>query len=266
MYLTICFALLGLIIGSFLNVFVLRRGTSLGGRSRCMSCASELAWYDNVPFLSWFLLHGRCRSCGAAISLQYPIVEALMGFLFALIGASPLPLLLQSIACIITFLLLALALYDLRHTILPDEWVYPLAALSLLFSYLSGYLSSDGAVLFFLSGPLIALPLFLLWFTSKGAWMGLGDAKLALGIGWLLGAYWGFFALTFGFVLGALVSLLILLPLPHYVRLLEQWGIARLKRGGMRFTMKSEVPFGPFLIVSTLCLWFALLFQIPLPL
>ncbi|HVU75496.1 MAG TPA: prepilin peptidase [Candidatus Paceibacterota bacterium] len=256
--------LFGLIIGSFLNVLILRRSvSSLGGRSHCMSCGTQIAWYDNVPVVSWLLLDGRCRHCKSAISAQYPLVELLTAILFALLGGAPLSYAELFIGFSIIALAIAITVYDLRHTIIPDEWVYPFAILAISFAYLwSGLMA--GPVLFVLAGPLIAAPLFLLWLVSGGRWMGLGDAKLALGMGWLLGPLYGFYALSFGFILGAVIALCVLLPLPHIARALS--GIVRLSRGGMRFTMKSEVPFGPFLIVATLCIWFLLLYRIPLPL
>src|SRR5690606_3236364 len=110
-----------------------------------------------------------------------------------------------------------------------------------------------------------ALPLFSLWLISGGRWMGLGDAKLSLGIGWLLGPLWGIVAVFLAFVIGALISICILLPLPVLQRHLARWGILR-GTPPPSYTMKSEVPFGPFLIASTLLLWFALLYDIPLPL
>src|SRR6185503_8120428 len=83
---------LGAIIGSFLNVLVLRKGVqSLSGRSKCASCGKTIAWYDNIPLLSWVLLRGRCRACGSAISVQYPIVELVTAILFALVGITTFP-------------------------------------------------------------------------------------------------------------------------------------------------------------------------------
>jgi leader peptidase (prepilin peptidase)/N-methyltransferase len=256
--------LFGLIIGSFLNVVIIRRSVfSLGGRSHCMSCNADIAWYDNVPVISWLMLRGRCRCCKSRISAQYPLIELLTAILFALIGGASLTYLELALGFLIGALALAIAAYDIRHTIIPDEWVYPFAALSLVFAYL--WSGAIGGIAFLLiAGPLIALPLFLLWLFSRGAWMGLGDAKLALGMGWLLGPLYGFYALTFGFILGALVAVGILLPLPFIMRALK--GIARLSAGSASFTMKSEVPFGPFLIASTLCIWLLLLYRIPLPL
>jgi prepilin signal peptidase PulO-like enzyme (type II secretory pathway) len=256
--------LFGLIIGSFLNVVILRRcASALGGRSHCMSCRMTIRWYDNIPLLSWLALRGRCRFCKSRISPQYPLVELLTGVLFALLGGAPLTYPELAVGFCIIALLVAIAVYDLRHTIIPDEWVYPFALFALVFAYL--WIGPVGGIpLFLLAGPLIALPLFLLWLVSRGAWMGLGDAKLCLGIGWLLGPLYGFYALSFGFILGAFVALCILLPLPYLVRAAR--GIVRLSARGTRFTMKSEVPFGPFLIAAALIIWFLLLYHVQLPL
>jgi leader peptidase (prepilin peptidase)/N-methyltransferase len=256
--------LFGLIIGSFLNVLIIRRSVfSLGGRSHCMSCGKDIRWYDNIPLLSWVLLRGRCRFCKSRISPQYPAVELLTGVLFAALGGTPLTYPELAVGLTIVALLIAIAVYDLRHTIIPDEWVYPFALAALVFALLWRG-AAMGIWPLVLAGPAIALPLFLLWLVSGGAWMGLGDAKLALGMGWLLGPLYGFYALSFGFILGALIALCILLPLPHLMRMAQ--GIARLSAGAPRFTMKSEVPFGPFLIASTLIIWLLLLYRVPLPL
>ncbi|OGG54675.1 hypothetical protein A3C20_02000 [Candidatus Kaiserbacteria bacterium RIFCSPHIGHO2_02_FULL_55_25] len=261
------FGLFGLIVGSFLNVVIVRRGgKSLGGRSACMSCGVQIRWYDNIPLLSWLVLRGRCRSCGSRISVQYPLVETGTACLFALSGAAPIELLPRIGALPILALLLMITVYDLRHTIIPDEWVYLLAALALVYQFTFPAPVGFGTALLLLAGPAAALPLFLLWLFSKGAWMGLGDPKLALGVGWLLGPLWGVWAVFFSFIVGAFVSVFILLPLPHIMRFASETGIARLNRQSARFTMKSEVPFGPFLVGSCIFVWFSLLYHIPLPL
>jgi leader peptidase (prepilin peptidase)/N-methyltransferase len=226
-----------------------------------MSCGKLIRWYDNIPLISWVLLRGRCRFCGSRISLRYPAVELLTGLLFAALGGAPLTYAELAVGFCIVALLVAIAVYDLRHTIIADEWVYPFSVLALIFAALWGGTTDIWPLL--LSGPAIALPLFLLWLVSGGVWMGLGDAKLALGMGWLLGPLYGFYALSFGFILGALIAVGILLPLPYLMR---GWGIARLSVSTPRFTMKSEVPFGPFLIASTLVIWLLLLYRVPLPL
>jgi leader peptidase (prepilin peptidase)/N-methyltransferase len=83
----LAFGILGLCMGSFLNVVILRRGRrAFSGRSSCMSCAKTLAWYDLVPVVSWVFLRGRCRACGSSISIQYPLVEGATAILFAFFG------------------------------------------------------------------------------------------------------------------------------------------------------------------------------------
>src|SRR3989338_9192392 len=114
----IVFGLFGLIVGSFLNVIILRHGVrSIGGRSGCMSCGARLPWYDMGTVFSWLALRGRCRACRARISVQYPLVEAATGALFALLGASLLPFPQKVFGCIILALLVAIATYDFKHTI-----------------------------------------------------------------------------------------------------------------------------------------------------
>jgi len=258
------FGLFGLIIGSFLNVVILRRGArTVGGRSGCLSCGAPLRWYDLVPVVSWVALRGRCRACGSRISVQYPLVEASTAVLFACIGASDLSIPMQIISLIIIALLILITVYDLRHTIIPDEWSYTFAILAFIsassFAIGSGW---TGIFSLIIAGPLCALPLFALWLISRGRWMGLGDAKLALGIGFLLGQGTGLFAVFFAFVIGAVISVCFLLPY-SYVR--ARFGITRLGAGGAGFTMKSEVPFGPFLIASTLLVWLMTIYGMPIP-
>ncbi len=266
MFFSIPYALFGLIIGSFLNVVILRHGArSLSGRSGCMSCGAPLKWYDLLPVVSWLLLRGKCRRCHAAISIQYPLVELTNAVLFGFIGGSILPLSLSTPALVIASTLLVIAVYDIRHTIIPDEWVLVFIISSLFYSGINAYnalLIWPDALWLLLGGPIAALPLFCLWFFSKGAWMGFGDVKLALGMGWFLGPLLGIYAVFAAFVIGAVISVVILLPLPYILKAIR---MRRLK--GMRsgFTMKSEVAFGPFLIAATMLVWFASLNNATLP-
>lgn len=260
--------LLGAIIGSFLNVVILRRGlASLQGRSACLSCDTQLRWYDMIPIVSWLALRGRCRDCGSSISFQYPIVEMVTAALFAALAASPLiaqpHVLLLSFA--IASLLVCIAGYDMRHTIIPDTWAYLFAALALAYAFLAPEYGAIPLAMKLAAGPLAALPIAALWAISGGTWIGLGDAKLCLGIGWLLGPYYGVSAVFFAFIIGAVVSVCVLLPLPHVRLWLSQRGIVCFRSAGAGLTMKSEVPFGPFLIASTFFIWFSLLFNVNLP-
>ncbi len=266
--LTFAFGILGLIVGSFLNVVILRHGKKgIGGRSACPSCGALIRWHDNIPLLSWLLLRGKCRACHARISLQYPLVEAATGIAFAIVGpwaarlavpqATQIPLVAAYLA--IASLFIAIFVYDLYHKIIPDPWVFPLVLLAFASQLGSPFFVGSNSWWSLFAGPLTAAPLFALWLYSRGAWMGFGDVKLSLAIGWLLGPLYGFVAILFGFVLGAAISVCILLPLPHLIEFARKFGITRLAPTSPGFTMKSEIPFGPFLIASTFIVWLMLI-------
>lgn len=220
-----------------------------------MACGKTLSLIDLIPVLSWIFLRGRCRHCGSRISIQYPLVELCTGVLFGLVGyivwgsaSAPFDavhIALTLCSLIIVGVLVMIAVYDTLHTIIPDEWVYLFAGAGLLTHFLASQGTGESILVALMAGPIVASPLFALWLVSRGRWMGLGDPKLALGIGWLLGIPLGFTALFLSFVVGALISVLVFIPL------------SSLRKGGEHITMKSEVPFGPFLIASTVFVWFA---------
>jgi leader peptidase (prepilin peptidase) / N-methyltransferase len=246
------FGIFGALVGSFLNVLVIRWGERLPtGRSQCPQCKATIRPRDLVPILSWLVLRGRCRDCNARISIQYPLVEAITALVFFSIGAAPLPLLMQLFALPLASTLIAIAIYDFRTTYIPDLWVYIFAILAFLGNII---FSLDKGIVqeFFdplLSGALVAAPLFFLWFVSKGRWMGFGDVKLAVGMGFLLGMLGGIVALGVAFVVGAIVGLSLVglgKSIAHSPRFAHRFG---------GLTMKSEVPFGPFLVAATLATW-----------
>lgn len=244
--------LFGLIIGSFLNVVILRyqTGRSLSGRSGCLSCNRKLRWYELVPVFSFFLQKGHCRGCQSKISWQYPLVELLTGFLFVLVAwhfPGDWPAII--FYWLITSLLVIIVVYDFKHKIIPDRFVFALIILSLL----KPIILLDSPILLNLGlgvvGALaVSLPLFLLWLVSRGRWLGFGDVKLALGVGLLLGWQFGLSALMISFWLGAIIGLFLI-----------AWGKTRLWRKGKSYTMKSEVPFAPFLILG---FWLVFFFSI----
>jgi len=246
-------ALFGLILGSFANVLILREetGESIDGRSHCPSCKRTLEWYELFPVLSFILLRGKCRTCRARISWQYPLVEILVALGVAIVWLAPISLVQKVLGIPSIFILICIAVYDFRTTYIPDRWAYVFAACALAYAFASP-LTPGMWYLVLLSGPVIALPLFLLWLFSAGTWMGLGDAKIALGFGWLLGMGGGFLALGLAFVLGAIVGLALI-------------GITRLGNREDGLTMKSEVPFGPFLILALCIVWFSDLYGLGLP-
>jgi leader peptidase (prepilin peptidase)/N-methyltransferase len=112
----------------------------------------------------------------------------------------------------------------------------------------------QGVLALLAAGPFAAMPLFFLWAISRGKWMGFGDVKLALGMGWLLGPAPGIFAVFLGFVIGTII----LVPLVYGARLVTH--MRGYGSGARGLTMKSEVPFGPFLIMGTFLVWISLLY------
>ena len=238
-------ALLGLIFGSFINVLVIRlnTGKSVGGRSFCVACGHKLSVHDLVPLFSYLLLLGRCRYCKCRISLQYPIVEVTTAILFALSAwVYILPhldegyMLVPTIVCLglIMMLFVAIGAYDIRHKIIPNVLVYPLILLSIIWLAITSAtpLVLISADVFF--GPIAFIVFGALWYLSDGLWMGFGDAKLVLALGFILGFNAGLSALLIAFWTGAVV------------------GIGMLCISKSAITLKSEIPFAPFLILATI--------------
>jgi leader peptidase (prepilin peptidase)/N-methyltransferase len=248
---------LGTIVGSFLNVVALRYNTGLSiafDRSQCFSCSKNLSWFEMVPVFSYLFQRGRCRGCRSTISWQYPLVELITGILFAALvivypPVNPTAIIMTILYALIWSVLIVIVVYDLRHKIIPDGLAFIFAILSLI------ALSLNGVTLMgILAGPILFSPFFILWFISRGTWMGLGDAKLAIGIGWFLGLAYGLSAIILAFWIGALVGIALLLlqaTMKHgtFYKLALSLGI------GERI-MKSEIPFAPFLVLGMLIVFF----------
>ena len=220
--------LFGLIMGSFLNAVIYRldNGESIvKSRSHCPKCGHVLAWYELVPIFSFVIQGGKCRECKGSISWQYPMVELATAILFILVLYYNLPLLYT---LTISSLLIVIFVYDLKHYIIPDKIIYPAILVSGIFvwqhtTYNIQYTiyAAIGASVFFAA----------MFFASRGKWMGFGDVKLAFFMGLFLG--WpdilvGLFA---AFMLGGII------------------GMGLIAYG--KKTMKSQVPFGPFLVTGT---------------
>ncbi len=247
---------LGAIIGSFLNVVILRynSGRTIGGRSGCLSCGTTLSAIDMIPILSWILLKGRCRNCCSKISMQYPLVEFLTGALFTLLFWMSLPLLeypnLMALYffwnAVIFSILIVIFVYDLRHKIIPDGLSYTFAILAFIQAVTTNPIYSEYSTIYLfnlLSGLIMFTPFFILWLISSGRWIGLGDGKLALGIGWYLGFVNGLSAIILAFWVGAVFAIGLML-------------IERLNKDHKNITMKTEIPFAPFLIIGVLIEFF----------
>lgn len=233
----------GLIIGSFLNVVIYRynTGMSVGGRSQCLACGKTLRWYELVPVASFLFQQGRCRGCGSKISWQYPAVELITALAFTLIWqlsvASG-----DKLFYFVTFsILIVIAAYDLRHLIIPDGLVYGFIVLAFAHVILLSRSDLDSfwpvLINHLLAGIGLAAFFWILWFISRGKWLGFADGKLALGIGLLLGPVAGVSAVVLAFWIGAVAGVALII-------------ISRLSARFGYVTMKSELPFAPFLIIG----------------
>jgi len=253
----------GLIVGSFLNavIYRLKSGDSaFQGRSYCPSCKHTLLWQDLIPLVSFVLLRGKCRYCGNQISFQYPAVEIATGVIFLFIFNFQLSLLREDFGgqaifnefsnflifqtlylFVVASLLIVLFVYDLRHYILPDKILFPAigtVAVFRLFELNHGSLSENLASLAppLAAGGSAAAFFFAIFALSKGRAMGFGDVKLTFFMGLFLGWPNILVALFTAFFLGSIIGV----------------GLIFLQQKGWR----SEIPFGPFLIIGTLVAFF----------
>lgn len=233
--------LVGLVVGSYLNVVVYRlpRGLStVTPGSSCPQCGIRVRALDNIPVISYILLGGRCRSCRARISPRYPLVELATAGLFigcALTFPGPLQ---AAVAALFCALITALALIDLEHMILPDRLTMPGIALGLLLQpWIDGVTLLD-AVLGTLvgAGILILLINFWYWWREEEG-MGLGDVNLLALIGAFLGWQGVLVALFGGALAGALVGLGLM--------------------AARKLDLTSKLPFGTFLAVGALVALFS---------
>jgi leader peptidase (prepilin peptidase) / N-methyltransferase len=230
-YVIVVAGVFGLLIGSFLNAWAYRLplGISVAyGRSFCPVCTTQIRAADNIPLVSWLVLRGRCRACGAPISWRYPLVEALTGVLFASVAALTGPSALLPLRLLFVAALILVSDIDIAERIIPDVVIIPVAVIGVVGMTI---LDPGGGPrwVWLVSGLGAAGFLFgagLVYERLRGLeGMGMGDVKLALCMGFFLGAA-VIPALFIGFIVGALA------------------GIVLLARGG---SAKTAVPFGPFL-------------------
>jgi prepilin signal peptidase PulO-like enzyme (type II secretory pathway) len=235
--------LLGLLVGSFLNVVALRvaGGESIRGRSRCRSCKGTLHPISLIPVISWIVQKGRCAMCRERISVQYPLVELVTALLFLALWqhfAGEL-ILFVGFAGVFSFLI-ALFVTDARFGVLPDILTIP--AIVLTIATFLGAALLDG--LFGLSAFFTFLGVFvpsiaigggffaLQWLLSRGRWVGSGDIRLGVLMGTMLPIWRELvLALFIAYIVGAVVGVVLLIT--------------------KRATRTSAIPFGPYLIIGT---------------
>ncbi len=236
---TIFIFILGLCIGSFLNcvIYRLENNKKMTARSYCPKCKKELKWYDLVPVLSFFILQGKCRNCKKKISWQYPLVEISTALIFLIIFNFQFSIFnflnLSFLLCIACFLII-IFVYDLKHYLILDSVLFPAIAITIIYDLFLSFAIKYNPYYFlnYLLAAAVGSGFFLFIFlVSKGRWMGFGDVKLAVLLGLILGWPDILVSLFLAFFFGAIIGLILM---------------AFKKKG-----LKSEIPFGPFLIAGT---------------
>ena len=235
--------LFGLATGSFLNCIIYRLSSGesfFKGRSFCPYCKHILDWSDLIPLLSFLILKGKCRYCQKPISWQYPLVEIFTAFIFLSFFLTYSINYTMVYFLLISCFLIIIFVYDLKHYIIPDKIIYPAIATALVYNLISDFYLNHLTIkpfnhsLFFsgISAAALASAFFLaIVLISRGKWMGMGDIKMAFFMGLFLCFPNILLALFSAFFIGAIIGL-------------------GLVFSGKK-TLKSEVPFGPFLVIGT---------------
>ena len=223
--------LAGAAVGSFLNVCIYRmplEQSIISPGSRCMACGSDVRWFDNIPIVSWFLLRGRCRQCGAVFSIRYPLVELLTACLFLLLFLRFNLSTSFFVYALLVASLIVVTFIDFDHQIIPDEISLPGVGLGFLASFFLPEPGWSSSLLGIVAGwGSLALVFYsYLWLTGREG-MGGGDAKLLA----MLGAFLGVKAVPFIIFSSSLVGTVAGLS------------IMVLQRKGRHLA----IPFGPYL-------------------
>lgn len=238
LYLSSLFYLLffvsGLVFGSFLNSLEwrLHKKKSLNTRSECPKCHKVVSWYDNIPVLSFIILHGKCRHCHKEIGWQYPVVELLLALLFCFVfyfhsATMNISWLAVIRDCIAVFVLLFIFIYDTKYMEVSDA--ITLGAAGVLF--VIGVLLHASWVSMLIGAIIGGGFFFLQYIISKGKWVGGGDIRIGIFMGILLGWQLVLLALWFAYVIGGIISIFLVLT--------------------KKKKLKAEVAFGTYLSLAT---------------
>lgn len=228
------FLVVGLIVGSFLNVCIYRipAGRSIvRPASACGACGESIRWYDNVPVISYLLLRGRCRKCGASYSIRYPIVELLTGLvalaLWVRFGLEPR----TAIYFVFIASLLVITFIDIDHRIIPDVISLPGIPLGFALSFLIPQFGwTDSLIGILAGGGALYLVIYVYYMITGVVGMGLGDVKLLA----MIGAFIGWQGVLFTIMASSLIGTVV--------------GVAEMVR--TRQGLKLAIPFGPFLAMG----------------
>lgn len=254
-YVVSVIAVLGLIIGSFLDVIVSRfhTGKSINGRSRCMSCGHTLSFYELFPVFSYLALQGRCKNCESKIPVRLFLMEVVTAFLFVYVYIYSLSFFLLCMGLVLVSTLLVIAVYDMKHMVIPHEFVFVMLGIALVVLFYSmGFSFNPGIFLSHIISAVCSSFFFgSLWFVSKGRWIGLGDAKLAFPLALMLQPIEAFSFVVLSFWIGAGISLVLLA-----LQWVLQSGKHHLRILSVPLTIKSEVPFAPFMILAFIIVFF----------
>ena len=231
---TLLIFIYGLLIGSFLNVLIYRipkEESIIFPGSHCPICNHKLSWYDNIPLFSYLFLKGKCRYCNTGISLQYPLIELLNAITYLILyfyfGFS----LTFIFYAIVSSVLIAIAIIDLKLQIIPDSLVLSIIILTILYKGLNYFLYKQSPeIIGSLLGLALAGGLFLAIVILSGGGMGGGDVTLIGALGFLLGVKYILLTIFISFMLGAIISIFLL--------------ATKIK------TRKDPIPFGPFIILA----------------
>ena len=197
----------GIVIGSFVNVLIYRlpkHEDFVKIRSHCTSCGYQLRWFDLIPIVSWVIYGGKCRKCGQKISAQYPLIEALNGILYVLVGLVYGISIDTVLLCLASSILVAISVIDFRTMIIPPGLNIAIGVLGIIrmifdlknfTTYLVGFAAVSGFLL-------------ILYIISKGRWIGGGDIKLMAATGLLIGWKLNILAFFLGCIYGSVIHII----------------------------------------------------------
>ena len=207
--------IIGLVVGSFLNVVIYRipnNKSIVKPRSKCTGCENQIAWYDNIPIISYIILLAKCRNCKAPISIRYPMVEFICGMMTLMLLNIYGPSFEFIVVVLICYMLIAITFIDVDYFIIPNEFIIFGFVISIIahgFNLLPLTLAQGFYGLLTFGGTLFLMGAFGTFLFKKEA-MGFGDVKLGLVLGSFLGVELSLLALFFSFIFGGFMSLILL--------------------------------------------------------